>query len=255
MSSARTGLYQLHTGEIARVRFLSTSATGESLVTYSGKDEKLTTVSTSTWNGYHNDTTVPYATRIPTFCVFEGVDKSGKTTQAAIFANGLRSEGFDVVEMRFPDRTTPTGKVINRYLKSSTKMTPEQQHLIFSANRWEIQKTIREHLDAGKFVVCDRYLHSGVAYSMVHGCPDHLLANADKGLIMPDKVFYLTASPETQRRRTVEELEVTENTDFQAQVRLAYPEAFKMFPCEVRTIAADGTEKEVTEAIKKAFLS
>lgn len=254
MSSARTGLYRLHTGEIVRVRFFSTSTTGDLFVTYSGKDEKLITVIVEEWNSTV-DKTVPYATRIPTFCVFEGVDKSGKTTQAAIFANGLRAEGYEVVEMRFPDRTTPTGEVIDRYLKSSTKMTPEQQHLIFSANRWEMQKTIREHLDAGKFVVCDRYLHSGVAYSMVHGCPEHLLANADKGLIMPDLVFYLTASPEVQRRRTVGKLEVTENADFQAQVRLAYPEAFKMFPCEVKTISADGTKDEVTEAIKKALSS
>lgn len=71
--------------------------------------------------------------------------------------------------MNFPDRTTPIGHMINDFLKQQTELSNEAVHLLFSANRWEQMKTIKETLEAGTNIVCDRYWYSGVAYSTAKG--------------------------------------------------------------------------------------
>ena len=59
--------------------------------------------------------------------------------------------------MRFPDRTTAIGQMINSYLQSSTEMDDRAIHLLFSANRWEAKANIEATLAAGTSIVCDRY--------------------------------------------------------------------------------------------------
>jgi dTMP kinase len=101
------------------------------------------------------------------FIVLEGVDRCGKTTQVARLVDRLGQDGSGVTAMRFPDRTTAVGQLINEYLTTTTTSALNDQaiHLLFSANRWEAVATIQEHLSQGRHVVCDRYVHSGVAFS------------------------------------------------------------------------------------------
>ena len=101
------------------------------------------------------------------FIVLEGVDRCGKTTQVARLVERLAQDSSSVQAMRFPDRTTPIGRIINEYLQSSSSsdLNDAAIHLLFSANRWEATKTIQSHLQQGTNIVCDRYVHSGVAFS------------------------------------------------------------------------------------------
>ena len=104
------------------------------------------------------------------FVLLEGVDRCGKTTQCRSLVERLISAGIAATLMRFPDRTTSTGMIINDYLTQSTTSTSNALddhaiHLLFSANRWESASTIVEHLRNGTTVVCDRYVYSGVAFS------------------------------------------------------------------------------------------
>lgn len=92
------------------------------------------------------------------FIVLEGLDRSGKTTQAKLLEEKLSQGGRRVKLMRFPgkggvctvttpivtiantlspDRSTPIGQMIDSYLKSQTPIEDHAIHLLFSANRWE----------------------------------------------------------------------------------------------------------------------
>ena len=69
------------------------------------------------------------------------------------------------VMRRFPDRTTNIGTIINSYLGCKKELEDHVVHLLFSANRWELQKEILETLESGTSVCIDRYAYSGVAFS------------------------------------------------------------------------------------------
>src|SRR5205809_4314606 len=103
------------------------------------------------------------------FIVLEGLDHSGKTTQCKCLVERLTKEGYKVESMRFPDRTTPIGKLIDTHLKSDVELSDEAIHLLFSANRWELHKIIMDKLSEGITIICDRYAYSGWAYGAAKG--------------------------------------------------------------------------------------
>lgn len=69
--------------------------------------------------------------------VLEGLDRSGKSSQCAHLVSFLAQRGVAVEAWRFPDRTTPMGRMISSYLASDTELDDAAIHLLFSANRWE----------------------------------------------------------------------------------------------------------------------
>ncbi len=71
--------------------------------------------------------------------------------------------------IKFPDRSTPIGQQINSFLQNEVDYEKELIHLLFSINRWELNKTIRQRLSEGVDVLLDRYAFSGIAYSHAHG--------------------------------------------------------------------------------------
>lgn len=89
------------------------------------------------------------------FLLFEGVDRCGKTTQSKLLTEHLnRINGEDsCIPMRFPDRTTTIGKIIDSYLTSKTDLNDHSIHLLFSANRWERKQYIEESLRNGQSIV------------------------------------------------------------------------------------------------------
>lgn len=67
------------------------------------------------------------------FIVFEGIDRCGKSTQSELLGKSLAN----AENVRFPDRTSCIGTLINSYLSSASDMSDQTIHLLFSANRWE----------------------------------------------------------------------------------------------------------------------
>jgi len=142
------------------------------------------------------------------FILLEGVDRCGKTTQSGLLLNRLLAAGCAAAAMRFPDRTTATGTIINNYLQSSQHLDDRAIHLLFSANRWEAASTLQQLLRKGTTVVCDRYAYSGVAFSAAkvdaRGKPvlDLEWCQApDKGLPAPDCVIFLDLTQEQAEQR------------------------------------------------------
>ena len=103
------------------------------------------------------------------FILFEGCDRSGKSTQAVKLCERLASDGVKVEAMRFPERNTEIGKMINAYLTCARNLDDNAIHLLFSANRWELRSRILELLNQGTTIICDRYTFSGVAFSSAKG--------------------------------------------------------------------------------------
>lgn len=174
---------------------------------------------------------------------------------AATAASSSASADADtnVVVMKFPDRTTRIGTLINAYLTSDSRraapLPPRAIHLLFAANRWELAQTLREHLAAGRDVVADRYAFSGVAYALAttpqssesssgsgegsgegagSGGGESTQARLatqlafDAGLPAPDLTLFLSLRPETAAARGGYGEERFEREEVQRRVRSAF---------------------------------
>lgn len=168
-----------------------------------------------------------------TFIVIEGLDRSGKSTQAGIIHNKLveRLGEQRVKLIKFPDRTTPIGKMIDSYLKSQSDLDDQAIHLLFSANRWEVASSILSDLQNGITIVCDRYVYSGVAFSASKGLSFDWCVAPDVGLPSPDVVLFLDISPEAAKQRGGYGEERYEKEEMQRRVR----ESFKRLGEEQKT--------------------
>ncbi|KAI4835199.1 thymidylate kinase [Plasmodium brasilianum] len=174
------------------------------------------------------------------FIVFEGLDRSGKSTQSKLLVEHLKGKNVDVKHLYFPNRETVTGQIIANYLKMENNFPNETIHLLFSANRWERMNEIKNLLIKGVWVVCDRYAYSGVAYSCgALNLTKSWCMNPDQGLIKPDVVFYLDVSPTFAQNRSKYGEEIYEKVEVQKRIY----ENYKHFSNEDYWINIDATKK------------
>lgn len=151
--------------------------------------------------------------------VLEGCDRSGKTTQCNRLFDNLMEEAAQVKLLKFPDRTTVIGQMINDYLACKKEVEDHAVHLLFSANRWERVPMMLDLLHSGTTLIVDRYAFSGVAFTAAKEEFDiNWCKQPDIGLPCPDKVLYLTLSSEAAAKRGGFGDERYEQTDFQKKV-------------------------------------
>jgi len=157
------------------------------------------------------------------FLVFEGLDRSGKSTQSKKLEEHLSKVSPGPVKwMCFPNRKTPIGIAIDLYLRRQLELPDEAVHRLFSANRWEMAKSIVEDLRAGTTIICDRYAFSGVAYSAAKGLDFTWCQSPDRGLPCPDGVFFLHIDEKVGAARSNFGDERYENPEMQAKVRAQF---------------------------------
>ncbi|ASZ85035.1 055L [Cherax quadricarinatus iridovirus] len=155
--------------------------------------------------------------------VFEGCDKSGKSTQTKLLVSSVKSPLYGGEYFHFPDRTTEIGKLIDRYLKKEIEIDDHAVHLLFSANRWELNKKIRELLGLGKHVVLDRYHYSGLVFSLARGVDTYEWCSAcDVGLPEPDVVFFMKMDAMKNLTRSGFGTERYETNSIQDRVNLLF---------------------------------
>lgn len=154
---------------------------------------------------------------------FEGIDQSGKKTLSALLMERLREAGIQGETISFPDYTTPIGQELKRYFAGKRDYPPQTRHLLFAANRWERKRDIESWLQAGKVVLANRYMASGVAYGMAHGLEKGWLWNLEEGLPQPAQTFLIDIPPEVSFARKSRERDLyEEQKDLLKKAREAY---------------------------------
>jgi dTMP kinase len=141
------------------------------------------------------------------FVTFEGVDWSGKSTQAELLAEWLRAEGRTVVATREPGGTAAAEGVRDLVLHGA-HMAPWAEAALYAAARADhAAQVIRPALARGDDVVCDRYLDSSVAYQgIARGLGEERVRELSlivtEGLL-PDRTFLVLLDPDDALRRAV----------------------------------------------------
>ena len=131
----------------------------------------------------------------------EGIDQSGKDTQARLLRDYLREGGRKARVVSFPDYGTAIGEEIARALQGERDYGPDVMQLLYIANRHERRPDIERWLAAGIALVCDRYVASSIAYGEAHGLEPAWLADMQRFLPAPDLTLLLDIAPETATAR------------------------------------------------------
>ena len=136
---------------------------------------------------------------------FEGLDQSGKQTQAGLLQASLVTRGLGVDSYDFPDYSTPIGREIGAALKGEREFPPDALQLLYVANRCEHRPAIESALAAGRWVVCDRFLASSVAYGEAQGLDPAWLLDIQRVLPTPDVTVLLDLDPDVAAARKLNE--------------------------------------------------
>ena len=179
------------------------------------------------------------------FVTFEGVDGSGKSTQAQLLAERLRSEGREVVLTREPGGTE-AGERIREILLHGEGLAPRAEATLFAAARAQlVDEVIRPALARGADVVSDRYLDSSLAYQgLARGLGVERVLEVNllaTGGLLPDRTFLILLPPaEAAARRGGEPDRIErEGAAFVEEVDRAYREIARVFA--QRVVVVDGT--------------
>src|SRR3954466_1873275 len=128
---------------------------------------------------------------------FEGLDQSGKETQAQQLRERLREGGRKVRLLSFPDYGTSIGEEIARALAGERDYGADVMQLLFVANRHERREAIMEWLAGGLILLCDRYRASSIAYGEAQGLAIPWLEDIQQLLPVADLTIFLDINPKT----------------------------------------------------------
>jgi len=127
---------------------------------------------------------------------FEGLDQSGKQTQAERLLAAFRAAGHGAEFLTFPEYTTAIGTEIGHALQGERHYDPDTLQLLYIANRFEFRPQILRWLDEGRMVVCDRYLASSIAYGQAQGLDAAWLTQIQRRLPQPTLTLLLDIPPD-----------------------------------------------------------
>ncbi len=190
------------------------------------------------------------------FVTFEGIDGSGKSTQAELLAAWLREQGRPVLSTREPGGT-PVGEAVRDLVLHGGDVSPWAEAALFAAARAEhVERAIRPALERGDDVVCDRYLDSSVAYQgLARGLGKELVRGLNLTVtqrLLPVRTFLVLLAPAEARRRADDQRDRIEQEDdeFMNRVDGAYRELAAAEP--ERIVALDGgrSAAEIAEEIR-----
>lgn len=197
------------------------------------------------------------------FVVIEGIDGSGKTTQAARLVNYLSSKGIKSVYTKEPTDEI-TGKLIRRILIGEISMPKVAFQYLFAADRAVHQVQLAEYLKKDLIVVSDRYFWSSAVYGMVDRGISY--KNKDQDLLLvalsilsmyhrflvPDYTFYVKVSTQEAIKRiskTKKDLEIYEKDSKLEKLRQGYEWVAKKFAKEITVVDGERAVGEVTREI------
>ncbi|MCW4018558.1 MAG: dTMP kinase [Candidatus Bathyarchaeota archaeon] len=156
------------------------------------------------------------------FIVIEGIDGSGKTTQAKLLATKLK-KSYDTVFTAEPSNGKIGKFIRSRILYSEPRPPTSVEALLFAADRIEhTNNEVLPALERGQVVVSDRYLYSSLAYQGSTGLSLNWIENINKHAVKPDLALFIDVDPETVLKRLKRKKSVMENLETQRKVREVY---------------------------------
>jgi dTMP kinase len=193
---------------------------------------------------------------------FEGVEGAGKSTQLEMLRQALEKAGHQVVSTREPGATTAGERVRSILLDRDSTLHPRAEALLFAAARAQlVEQVIRPALQRGETVLCDRYLHSSLAYQGVArglGVEPVAAINAfATGGLMPDLVVLLLVDPAEGLARGRGERDRIEDQDleFHQRVERGFLELAAADPDCFAVVDAARPAEEVAAEVHAAVLA
>ena len=193
------------------------------------------------------------------FVTFEGLDGSGKSTQAELLRARLEADGESVVMTREPGGTE-LGEQIRDLVLHGGHVAPWAETLLYAASRAQhVDEVIRPALGGGSWVICDRYVDSSVAYQGVArelGLERVLELNlVAVGGLLPDRTFLLQLDPARVPARVGDKRDRLEREDdeFYARAAGGYRELAERFPERIVTLDATRPPDELAEEVYGAL--
>lgn len=186
------------------------------------------------------------------YVAFEGIDGSGKTTQAIMLYEFLSRRGYDAVLVR-----EPWVKAIKDFLYKHD-LDPDAEAYLFAADRIILQKeVVLPALEAGKVVVSDRSLFASLAYQVVRGLPEEFVLAVNRSIRLPDVVVLLDIPPEVALRRLEVRGEKTrfEDPELMSRVRERYLQLSKSYNSIFVVVDASKSVQEVHKEVIAALKS
>jgi dTMP kinase len=191
------------------------------------------------------------------FVTFEGVDWSGKSTQAELLAAWLRGRGREVVETREPGGT-PLAEGVRQLVLHGHDMAAWAEAALYAASRADnAARVIRPALERGDDVICDRYLDSSVAYQ---GIARGLGAREVRDLsllvterLLPDRTFLVLLDPEVAFARSGDQHDRIEREGlaFMQRVDTAYRALAAEEPGRIVPLDGARSPEEIAEEIRE----
>jgi dTMP kinase len=182
------------------------------------------------------------------FITLEGIDGAGKTTQRAWLEQRLKSRGITLITTREPGGTSLGEQLRELLLATTAKPHPETETLLmFAARREHVDKVILPALDAGTWVICDRFTDATYAYqcggSGVSWEKVEVMERWVHPVLQPDLTLFFDVDPEVglgraQRIKQPDRFE-SEALSFYHCVRAAYLRRAAEHPDRIRRIDAN----------------
>jgi len=185
---------------------------------------------------------------------FEGLDQSGKQTQAERLLEAFRKAGHRTEFLTFPAYETAIGEEIERALHGKRDYQPDTLQLLYIANRFEFKPKIEAWLAKGTMVVCDRYLASSIAYGEAQGVDAAWLTATQNALPQPSLTILLDMSPAVSlTRKKVARDKFEQDMPLLGRVRESYLRQVDQSPNWMRVSAErpkDDVSADVISAVR-----
>lgn len=187
---------------------------------------------------------------------FEGIDGSGKRTQAENLRDSLKSDGYKVVLYSYPDYNSPYGKMIKDFLDNKINLNPDEQFLLYLIDIVKDREDIRKKVNEGYMVILDRYIPSTIAYQCANNF-DYQKAKEMVKLLdvsLPNIIVYLDTPVKLSGERKIKQKNHKDRFEGDAALLERVKSCYKKminenFPS--KWLRVDGTKeiKEISEEI------
>lgn len=195
------------------------------------------------------------------FITFEGTDGSGKTTQIKLAEEYLKKLDREVVLSREPGGTKVSELIRDLILSpENTGIVPLTETILYAASRAQhVEQLIKPALEAGKIVICDRFVDSSYAYQGGgRGVDLKIIADVNRIAIegvIPDITFFLDIDPDVALQRRINATGADrieqENIDFHRRVYKGYKKMALLYPERIKTIDARRTIQEISSEVNE----